>query len=69
MNKVRIHIRPPRINWHLYFTRKVIVLGAVAITFYVIGYITRSHYIFRGGEFAVGTLLEHCIFGVTTEEL
>lgn len=69
MHKIHIHIRPPHIDWHKYFTRKVIVLGGVAITFYVLGYISHSHYVFRGGEFAVGTLLEHLIFGVSTEEL
>lgn len=68
MKKVYIHLRPPHIHWRLYFTRKIITMGIVVAVVYVLGYMTGSHLFFRGGEFALGTLLEHCIFGVPFEE-
>jgi hypothetical protein len=68
MHKVHIHIRPPQIHWRLYFTRKVITLVGVIIVLEIAAYLTHVHYFGRGGEFALGTLLEHCIFGVPFEE-
>jgi hypothetical protein len=64
MNVPKFHFRPPNIHWHLYFTRKVLMLGCLVAITYVVEYYTHIALINKAHELALGTLFEHLFFGI-----
>lgn len=58
------HFRPPKINWRLYFTRKVFLLaGIVAATSYASS-VFHYHGIGKLHELGLSFLFEHLFFGI-----
>lgn len=62
------HIRPPRIHWRHYLTRKVLILGALVVATYIVGQQMHMGMFNRVHELTLGTLLEHLLFGIPFEE-
>ncbi len=61
-------IRPPKIHWRKYVTRKVIFLATFAIVSPYIAAWVHVELLSHAHELAVGTLFEHLIFGIPMEE-
>ena len=58
-----------RIHWRKYITRKVIILGVFGIVGYYIEHAFHVWYAGKGGEIAIGTVIEHILFEVPVEEV
>lgn len=63
-----MHIRPPKIHWHMYFTRKVLILSTLVMLTYLLEEWTHAYLIGRTHELAMGTLFEHLLFGIPFHE-
>lgn len=65
---MNIHIRPPKIHWRLYLTRKVLILGTLVVASYYIEAWLHAPVVGRAHELAMGTLFEHLFFGIPFHE-
>lgn len=63
-----IRVRPPKIHWRLYITRKVMLLGSLVIFTYYLELWTHMTLISKTHELAMGTLFEHLFFGIPFHE-
>lgn len=65
---MKITVKPPKVHWRLYCTRKVVALGTlVLITYYTEAW-THSYIISKTHELVLGTLFEHLFFGIPFHE-
>lgn len=57
-------MKPPKIHWKKFFTRKVLVIAALVFICHTVDILWRIHAAGRGGEVMFGSLVEHLCFGV-----
>ncbi len=57
-----------RIHWRKYLTRKVIILTAFGLVGVYTEHVLHLWFLGKGGELAIGTVIEHLLFEIPIEE-
>ena len=58
----------PKINWKKFISRKIIILAVCAAIGYSLEHYLHLWFAGKGGELALGTVVEHLFFEVPVEE-
>jgi hypothetical protein len=63
-----IKTKPKKIHWRAYFERKFIFLLIFGVCCYALEHYWHLYIAGKGGELALGTVLEHAFFGIPMED-